>query len=175
MNEEEILAAKVKTEFKEIHKVNSYYAEKILEKLLEHKKDYRKTLNDFGGNVDRYEFADMSFVNRNLKGLLQVREIAKEHKYTDSEKTYFIYNTAKAALPYRPKHDITKEGKKWLLYMALEVVIADKKQELRKARKRQFLEKQKAAENGGTVIKGEAKKSGISPKGRTQRTKRGGA
>lgn len=116
------ITVKGETDVEEIESVDTFYSKQILEKLLEHKKDYRKKLEDFNNDYSKYEFGYIAFVYRNLMGLLNVDLIKKEHSYTDSEKAWFLYQVAMDALPHRPKHEEMRSGLPWLLYLSREVI-----------------------------------------------------
>lgn len=131
--QEKQLKAEMRKAFAPADKIGGFYSDIIFEKLMEHRRDYRKSLADFGYDRSRYEFAYMAFVNRNLKGLLKVDIIKKDYTYTDGEKALLIALVAKQTLPYRPKHAEKRDGLIWLLYLAREVVISDRIWELEKA------------------------------------------
>lgn len=80
---------------------------------------YKKTVDDFYGDSSRYEFGFAAMLYRRLERVLTQ---FKNHEYTPSEKAWILYDIMAEKLPYREKHDTTREGKPWLLYLAQEVM-----------------------------------------------------
>lgn len=114
----------------EIPRVETTYTDKILEALMYYSRKYfTKTPDDYKyensdeNDPSKYEFAYLAWLYTKLTQYLDITTIKNDHEYTDSEKAWFLYMTAKEYLPYRPKkHDQTRFGLPWLLFEAREVM-----------------------------------------------------
>lgn len=102
-----------------------------------HKQEYQRTLDDFYGDNSKYEYCRMDFLYYKLEIILKVTFIQEcGHKFTDNEKAWILYTVATDDFNYRPKHDETRNGLPWLLYLAREVIAkSDKKNRKRKGEK----------------------------------------
>lgn len=87
--------------------------------------DYKKKLNDFSNDISKYEYGFIGFLHYKLKRLLSVPKYKKEHEYTPNEKAWLLYQIAKDKIPYRPKHDESRDGLPWLLYLSREIIAKD--------------------------------------------------
>lgn len=90
----------------------------VLSKLL---KDagFRKTPDDYHGDMSCYEFAMAVFLGGKLRNLLSCSVVLSNgHDYTDQECVWLIYQALVANLEYRPKHDQARDGLPWLLWEA---------------------------------------------------------
>lgn len=83
----------------------------------------KKTIDDFGGDGSRYEMSTAtSLANRclhmrsTIKDTMTYREMAKN--LTEQDLVYAIYLLLKRILPERDKHEETREGLPWLMYIA---------------------------------------------------------
>jgi ribosomal protein L20A (L18A) len=130
----EKLAAKQKVshrediEIEELKEVKTEKTPKILETLMYTSKNYyKKTLEDFAGDNSRFEFSYLGWLNVRLQNILNLAEIKIEHEYSNSERAWFLYQTAKDFLPYRAKHDELRDGLPWLLFEAREVIAKEKR------------------------------------------------
>lgn len=83
---------------------------------------YYKTVSDFNDDHSRFEYAFIGFLYYKLRCILNVSRIKNAHNYTDTEKAWMLYLVAKERLPYRSKHDESRDGLPWLLYTAREVI-----------------------------------------------------
>lgn len=83
---------------------------------------YYKTISDFSDDHSRFEYAFIGFLYYKLRCILNVSRIKNAHNYTDTEKAWMLYLVAKERLPYRSKHDESRDGLPWLLYTAREVI-----------------------------------------------------
>lgn len=86
---------------------------------------YRKTPDDFSGDISRFEYGFISTRYQLLKKLLAVNSIAPGYTYSDNEKAWILYNLAKDNLPHRAKHDEVRNNLPWLLYLAQDVIAKD--------------------------------------------------
>lgn len=86
---------------------------------------YMKTLEDFGGDKSRYEYAYVGWLHYKLKMILNVSKIKAAHTYTDNEKAWLIYKCAKEVIPYRDKHDEMRCQLPWLMYLIKESIEKD--------------------------------------------------
>jgi hypothetical protein len=85
--------------------------------------NYHKTLEDFHDDSSRYEFGLLAFKFRRMLSLLKSTRIQKlEHEYTPEEETRMLYAIAQQVIPYRDKHDETRQGMPWLLFVSRSVV-----------------------------------------------------
>lgn len=96
------------------------FIDDILEIL--YKQEYKKTPEDFSGDMSKYEYGYIGFFHSKLNLLQNVSYIKAEHTYTNEEKTAILYAIAKEEIPYRPKHDEFRDGLPWLLYLCREIV-----------------------------------------------------
>ena len=117
---------KATVEIEELEFVDTKYATTVLNILLSHKNDYKKTLNDFNGDHSKYEFSYIAWANHRLDKMLNTPAVAQEHTYTDSERAWFLYKIASEFLPHRAKHDEQRNNMPWLLYLASEVIAHNK-------------------------------------------------
>ena len=129
MASEQKASSKADVDVFEIEEVKTRYANAILEVLMSHRNDYRKTLADFSGDTSRYEFSYIAFLNHRLGKMLKLRDIAAEHEYTDAERAWFLYKVASEYLPSRSKHENRRNGLPWLLYLSSEVIAHNKESE----------------------------------------------
>lgn len=83
---------------------------------------YSKTLEDFYNDKSKYEYGYIGFFAYKLNCILNTSVIKKEHTYTDNEKAWLIYEVAKDIIPYRGKHEETRRGLPWLLYLSQEII-----------------------------------------------------
>lgn len=100
---------------------------------------YKKTIDSFYGDVSKFEYGCMGFFHTKLKSILKVNTIAieevfseeeqkmvpRKYIYSDNEKAWIIYEVCKDKIPHRAKHDETRDGLPWLLYLAREVIAKD--------------------------------------------------
>ena len=134
MAKEQKQIEKINVDVVSMETVNTKYAGYILDMLK--KQRYLKTLDDFGEDYSKFEFAYIAFVNRCLQRILSAQ---KDHVYTPSEQAWFLYKTAYENLPHREKHEQCRCGMPWLLYLAktvLETYEAEKMS--RKAKKEEL-------------------------------------
>ena len=98
--------------------------EKIIEILQSQLKlNFKKKPSDYNDDYSRYEYATVGFLNRKLNNILNTKAAqAQNHNWTPQERAWLIYLTAKEELPYREKHDETRDGLPWLLYLAREFI-----------------------------------------------------
>lgn len=82
---------------------------------------YNKTSNDFYGDMSKYEFGATAFYFRSLMKLLK-NNTYKDHTYTDEEIAVILYKLTSEKLPYREKHDQTRNNMPWLLYVATSLI-----------------------------------------------------
>lgn len=84
---------------------------------------YKRTPDDFHGDMSRYEFGYISFLYNKLIRVLSTR-IMKDAKYnyTDSDKAWFLWKAASELIPKRPKHDQSRNKMPWLMFVASEVI-----------------------------------------------------
>ena len=107
----------------EIEGVNTKMTDQILILLHTASKQYHKTLADFHDDHSTYEFAFIAFLNYKLNLILKVQAIQNEnHVYSDSEKAWFLWQTAMNDLPFRAKHREKRDHLPWLLYVAKKVI-----------------------------------------------------
>lgn len=89
---------------------------------------YKKTPDDFHGDMSKYEFGMTGFLNRKLSKLLDTLVIQQNgHEYTDNERAWLIYCTLQELLPHRDKHDTERDGLPLLLYDAKNIIASDTK------------------------------------------------
>lgn len=79
---------------------------------------YNKSAIDFKNDISKYEFAVTGFYHRALMQLLDDDNRYKDHQYTDEEKAVILYSITSEKIPYRPKHDQTRNDMPWLLFIA---------------------------------------------------------
>ena len=96
--------------------------------------DYKKKPEDFF-NKDKskidysaYEFAISGFYYRKLMKCLPNRKY-KEHTYNDAEISLIIYTIIKDKVDHRAKHDESRKGMPWLLYVVATFVAKAKEDE----------------------------------------------
>lgn len=83
---------------------------------------YKKSPDDFYGDISKYEYGYMGFLHYNLCKLCEVSHIKAQHTYAPHEKAWILYTVAKDMIPYRDKHDECRDNLPWLLYLAREIV-----------------------------------------------------
>lgn len=119
-------AVKTKSESSDISSykqidINSIpYTSKLLPPLVA--QIYGKKASDFHEDMSRYEFGMASFYYHKLHMLLNEHNAYKDHVYTPSEQASIIFYLLKEKLEYRSKHDQTRNGMPWLLYVASTLV-----------------------------------------------------
>lgn len=98
------------------------------------KKQYNKTITDFeyenktGYDHSAYEHYASRFYYTSLKRLLNNPAYAGK-EYTDDEKAIIIYSIAKEKIPYREKHDETRAGMPWLMFLVTRMIAKTDKQD----------------------------------------------
>lgn len=92
-----------------------------LTELLTHN-DYKKTLQDFYGDMSKYEYGCAGFYHFKLRRLLDIPKYKKAHKYTPNEQAWILYKVLLEKLPHRTKHETTRDGLPWLLYLSREII-----------------------------------------------------
>ena len=82
MASEQKITVKGETNVEEIEFVDTFYSAQILQKLMEHRKDYRKTLADFNNDYSKYEFAYIAYTYRQLGDIIdeRMRELRRYFK-----------------------------------------------------------------------------------------------
>lgn len=128
----------------------------LLMKLL-NLRQYDKSLKDFpyrdhNGNIVRpgeydnsvYEYNISRFYYKRLQSMLPNSGEFKDHIYTDSEKAILVYKCVEQAIDHRDKHDTTRNGMPWLLFVASTLIA---KVEYYKAEKMAEKELQQRKEN----------------------------
>lgn len=126
MAQEQKVTAKADVSIEALQKVNSEYTDLILSVLMNHRKEYRKSLEDFHNDTSKYEFAYIAFLLNRLERMLATPALKQKRTFTDSEKAWFLYMVASDYLPHRPKHETERNHMPWLLYLAGEVIAHNK-------------------------------------------------
>jgi len=80
---------------------------------------WNKSLSDYDGDVSRYEFAMMGILYNHLQKYLDSPNFRNFGPIDDSTIAQLMYLSAKEVLPYRHKHDETRHGYPWLLFVAI--------------------------------------------------------
>ena len=88
-------------------------------KILNNQK-YKKTPESFFNDMSKYEYGHISFLYEKLLCILSLSDIKAAHDYTDTEKAWLLYEATKEALPYRDKHEESRNGLPWLMYLSQE-------------------------------------------------------
>lgn len=84
---------------------------------------YRKTPESFFGDMSKYEYGHIGFLRFKLDKMLNTITIRNNgHQYTDNEIAWLLYQVALEQIPYRPKHDESRDGLPWLLYLCREII-----------------------------------------------------
>ncbi|MCC2248940.1 hypothetical protein JUJ52_03075 [Virgibacillus sp. AGTR] len=99
--------------------IESFISIKPFEEAKEQAKN--KTVSDFGEDYSRYE---MSVANGIAFHTIRVHKLAKDtqsfrkmaRSLTEQDLAYAIYLLLKSVIPYREKHDETRDGLPWLLF-----------------------------------------------------------
>lgn len=104
----------------EIDSENIPFRDEIVQ-MLENQK-YKKSLSDFFNDKSKFEYGYIGFLCFKLKQILSITYIKKRHDYNDSEKAWLLYEAAKDVIPYREKHEETRNKLPWLLYLTHEVL-----------------------------------------------------
>lgn len=97
--------------------------DKIMSLLM--RQEYRKTPEDFHGDISKFEYGYIGHFNFKLKQILKVNTIAVGYTYSDNEKAWMLYKIVRDRIPYRTKHDEFRDGLPWLLYLAREIIAKD--------------------------------------------------
>lgn len=90
---------------------------------------YSKTPDDFKkdngveNDTSRYEYAVIGYMYTNLKQILKVQSIAKEHTYTLEEQIWIMYQIIYDYIPKRAKHNELRGGRPYIVFL-MESVIA---------------------------------------------------
>lgn len=84
---------------------------------------YRKTPDDFHGDLSRYEYGHISWLYYRLMALYDTALIQKNgHEYDPNESAWILYETIMPRLEHRDKHDKYRDGLPWVLYLCREVI-----------------------------------------------------
>lgn len=135
------------------------------------KQEYGKTLEDFayerraGYDNSAYEHYLSRFYYTRLKKMLREAQYA-DLNYSDEDKALIIYTIASEKLPYRDKHDESRAGMPWLLFLVTRMIAktdiqdeeweksqmhskyeTDEEREARLAREQEVIEKRRARDH----------------------------
>lgn len=80
------------------------------------KQRFRKTPEDYGNDMSRYEFAVIGSVRVSTNLILDVPMFARKIKLDDVQKIMLVYRIVTELLEPREKHNETRDGKPMLLY-----------------------------------------------------------
>lgn len=97
------------------------YGGLIIDVLTEDTAAYRKTPDDFGGDESKYEFGAAGFYYKRMNSLLSTTAYER-HDYTPEERIRLLYEVILRMIPYRKKHEESREGLPWLMYTAKRIV-----------------------------------------------------
>lgn len=122
MASEQINVQRTNVDFDEIKPVETKLIDKVFELLKTAADRYYKKPSDFANDMSRWEYAYVSYLNAKLYSITQVSSIKEDHIYDDAEKTWILYTIVKETIPYRSKHDETRYGLPWLIYLIREVM-----------------------------------------------------
>lgn len=86
---------------------------------------YKKKLEDFYSNYSKYEFGVTGFYYHKLKQLLSA-SLFRNHEYTAQEQMMLLYEVVKDKIPYREKHEESRDGLPYLLYNCKRIVTMEK-------------------------------------------------
>lgn len=98
------------------------------------KQEYGKTIEDFqyenktGYDNSAYEHYASRFYYTRLKKLLS-NPAYTGTDYSDEDKAIIIYSIAKERIPYREKHDETRAGMPWLMFIVTRMIAKTDKQD----------------------------------------------
>lgn len=125
---EQKVVEKTDVDIEQIEDVNTPHTQHILEALVGDMQRYqlRKTPENFYNDMSKYEFSCMGHLYASLRKMCALKAIKQIHTYTDSEQAWFLWKTASETFPYRPKHDETRNGMPWLLYLASAIIASNK-------------------------------------------------
>jgi len=80
---------------------------------------FGRDISEYGNDLSRYEFAYACFILYKIRQIIKVEKL-KHINYTPEQITWLVYRQLQNALPWRAKHDETRDGLPWLLYQARE-------------------------------------------------------
>mgnify|MGYP006989955557 FL=1 len=69
--------------------------------------------------MSRYEFAVIGSIRRSLNIMLDIPMFARRIRLDEQQQILMIYQIVTEILPYREKHDETRDGKPLLLYQVM--------------------------------------------------------
>lgn len=98
-----------------------------------------KSIDDFDHDASRWEFSSLAVLYKRVRSQTVVREsIPPElggvsEPYSDSDQAWLLYLSASMLIPYRPKHNETRNGRPFLLDRAASLV-AERKAARERAR-----------------------------------------
>lgn len=95
----------------------------IMDILLRPANDVRISVEQYDGDMSRYEFAYFGIKYSQLANLLSSTRIKKNgHTYTAEDYIHLLYAISVQQLPHRDKHDTVRQHMPWLLYEATQIV-----------------------------------------------------
>lgn len=77
---------------------------------------FRKTVDDYHGDMSRYEFAIIGSVRYSLSMILEFPIFARTVNLSEIQQIAAVYDIVTQLIPHRPKHDEQRDGKPMLLY-----------------------------------------------------------
>lgn len=80
---------------------------------------FKKTPEDYHNDMSRYEFAVIGSIRRSLNIMLDIPMFARRIHLDEQQQILMIYQIVTEILPYREKHDETRDGKPLLLYQVM--------------------------------------------------------
>lgn len=83
---------------------------------------YKKTVSDFNDDHSKYEFGMCGFYRRALHRLTKNEQYA-DIQYTDEQEAIILYTILTSKLEHRPKHDSTRNGMPWLMFIVTQCIL----------------------------------------------------
>lgn len=77
---------------------------------------FKKIPSDFFNDMSRYEFAVIGSVRYSLNLMMDIPMFKRKVKLDEMQQIAMVYNIVSEILPYREKHNETRDGKPMLLY-----------------------------------------------------------
>ena len=83
---------------------------------------YKKTAENFNGDNSAYEFGMCGFYRRALQKLLKNPQYSDIH-YDEKQEAIILYTLLTSKLEHRAKHDTTRNGMPWLMFIITQCIL----------------------------------------------------
>ena len=85
-------------------------------------KSYNRHTNTYVIDYSKWEYGYIGLLYNKMIALTEIKFIKDTHTYNQNEKVWILYLVASEIIPKRDKHNETRHGVPWLMYLCKEIV-----------------------------------------------------